>query len=146
MKKVISIAYLLFIGLSASNMGVNISELNKIEAPTEWDIFTSALIQVESQGDRLAIGKTQDVGILQITPIYVKEVNRILGEDKYTLDCRTDRLKSLEMFEVYQNYYNPKRDINKAIKLHNPGAGVDYKVKITKQIKQIKEVYENIQG
>lgn len=43
------------------------------EEPSEWDIFVKALIQVESEGKADAVGKTNDVGILQITPIYVKD-------------------------------------------------------------------------
>lgn len=65
------------------------------QKPSEWDIFIQALIQVESEGKSNAVGKTNDVGILQITPIYVKDVNRILGEERYTLSCRTDIKKEL---------------------------------------------------
>ena len=83
-------------------------------------------------------GKTNDVGILQITPIYVKDVNRILGEKRYTLSCRTDKRKSLEMFEILQNHYNPDKDIDKAIKLHNSKAPQTYRTKTMKQMEIIK--------
>ena len=106
--------------------------------PSEWDIFVEALIQVESEGKADAVGKTNDVGILQITPIYVKDVNRILGEDKYTLAERTDTEKSLEMFEILQGHYNPSKSIDKAIKLHNPKASQSYRTKIMEQIEIIK--------
>lgn len=43
----------------------------------EWNLFLRALIQVESGGNSMAIGKNNDGGILQITPIYVEEVNRL---------------------------------------------------------------------
>ena len=105
---------------------------------SEWDIFVEALIQVESEGKADAVGKTNDVGILQITPIYVKDVNRILGEKRYTLSCRTDKRKSLEMFEILQNHYNSDKDIDKAIKLHNPKAPQSYRTKIMEQIEIIK--------
>ena len=98
--------------------------------PSEWDIFVEALIQVES--------KANDVGILQITPIYVKDVNRILGEDKYDLSCRTDTEKSLEMFEILQGHYNPSKSIDKAIKLHNPKAPQSYRIKIMNKMEIIK--------
>ena len=104
----------------------------------EWDIFLAALIQVESEGKADAVGKTNDVGILQITPIYVKDVNRILGEEKYDLSCRTDTEKSLEMFEILQGHYNPSKSIDKAIKLHNPRAGQSYRIKIMNQMEIIK--------
>lgn len=107
--------------------------------PSEWDIFVEALIQVESEGKADAVGKTNDVGILQITPIYVKDVNRILGEEKYDLSCRTDTEKSLEMFEILQGHYNPSKSIDKAIKLHNPRAGQSYRIKIMNKMELIKE-------
>ena len=72
----------------------------KKQEPSEWDIFIEALIRVESEGKADAVGKTNDVGILQITPIYVKDVNRILGEERYTLAERTDIEKSLEMYAI----------------------------------------------
>lgn len=105
---------------------------------SEWDIFIQALIQVESEGKADAVGKANDVGILQITPIYVKDVNRILGEEKYDLGCRTDTEKSLEMFEILQGHYNPSKSIDKAIKLHNPKAPQSYRNKIMKQMEIIK--------
>lgn len=107
------------------------------EEPSEWDIFLAALIQVESEGKADAVGTKNDVGILQITPIYVKDVNRILGEDRYTLAERTDTEKSLEMFEILQGHYNPSKSIDKAIKLHNPRASQIYRTKIMKQIEII---------
>lgn len=116
---------------------VEIQETKKAK-PSEWDIFVEALIQVESEGKADAVGRTNDVGILQITPIYVKDVNRILGEDRYELSQRTDTQKSLEMFEILQNHYNPKKDIEKAIKLHNPKAPQSYRIKIMNQMEIIK--------
>ena len=92
----------------------------------EWDAFIRALIHVESRGNTEAVGKSNDVGILQITPIYVAEVNRILKEKRYTLEDRTDPDKSIEMFRIMQDYHNPEHDIDKAIKMHNPKAGKGY--------------------
>lgn len=106
---------------------------------TEWDIFLQALIMVESEGNPNAVGKANDVGILQITPIYVKEVNRILKEERYTLSDRTDPNKSLEMFDIMQGYWNPSHDIDQAIHLHNPKAGPWYKERIVNRMNQIRE-------
>lgn len=108
------------------------------QKPSEWDIFIQALIQVESEDKEDAVGTKNDVGILQITPIFVKDVNRILGEDRYTLAERTDTEKSLEMFEILQGHYNPSKSIDKAIKLHNPRAGQSYRIKIMNQMEIIK--------
>lgn len=105
---------------------------------SEWDILVSALIQVESGGDSLAVGKTNDLGALQLTPIYVADVNRILKEERYTLEDRRSLVKSKEMFEIIQGHYNPERDIDVAIHLHNPRAGEWYRERVYKQMKNIK--------
>ncbi len=108
------------------------------EEKADWDILIQAIIQVESQGDPFAVGSKNDVGILQITPIYVKEVNRILNRNEYSLTERTDVQKSLEMFEIYQSHHNPDKDLLKAIKLHNPRAGKWYSEKVMKMFNELK--------
>lgn len=109
----------------------------EVEDPA-WVYLLQALIVVESEGNPLAVGKSNDVGILQITPIYVREVNRILGDTVYKLEHRTDIDKSLEMFEIYQAHHNPSKDILKAIKIHNPSAGQWYTDKVMEQFNRLR--------
>ena len=54
------------------------------------------------------------IGAYQIRPIMVATVNQIVGYNKYYLQDRTDSVKSVEMFMIYQNYYNPSWDEMKA--------------------------------
>ena len=69
------------------------------------DNLVNAVIHVESRGDTLAHNIKEDaVGVLQIRPIMVKEVNRILRFDKYTLQDRWDKQKSIEMFNVIRQH------------------------------------------
>jgi hypothetical protein len=102
--------------------------IKKIEQPTptdltyltDFELIELAIIWQESKENpnpKHSDGKSE--GILQITPIYVKEANRILGKSKYTLYDRKNPLKSHEMFLVVQNYHNPEKDVKKAVKLHN---------------------------
>ena len=102
--------------------------IKKIEQPTptdltyltDFELIELAIIWQESKANpnpKYSDGESE--GILQITPIYVKEVNRILGKNKYTLYDRRNPLKSHEMFLVVQNYHNPEKDVKKAVKLHN---------------------------
>ena len=105
---------------------------------SEWEILTQALIRVESRGDTLAVGKTRDLGALQITPIYVEDVNRILGEERYTLEDRKSLKKSVEMFNVLQGHYNSEQDIAKAIHLHNPKAGSWYAERVYAAMEEIR--------
>lgn len=92
----------------------------------DWDKFITAVAWTESRHCDTAVSNKGAVGYLQIMPIYVAEVNRILGEDKYTLADRTNRAKSIEMFNILQNYHNPGHSIDRAIQLHNPRAGKGY--------------------
>lgn len=129
------ISALCFLCFTNSNYTQHV-KLDPIELEnTRWKKFIEALIYVESGGDPYAVGKTDDAGILQITPIYVEEVNRILGKNTFTLEDRFNTKRSLEMFDIYQQYYNPDREIEKAIRLHNPGAGSWYKERVLKAMK-----------
>lgn len=104
----------------------------------DWDCFISAIVSVESNGKWDAKGKNNDVGVLQITPILVRDCNRILGREKYTLADRLDSLKSVEMFNVMQKHYNPQRDYHWALKLWNSGAPLSYHRKVMDKFNEIK--------
>ena len=97
-----------------------------------WNPVMDAIIQVESEGNPRAIsGKS--VGVMQITPILVKDCNEILkmkkSKKKYSLADRYSVAKSKEMFLLIQSHYNPTNDIEKAIRLWN--GGVNYSVRAT---------------
>tara|TARA_R110001592_G_scaffold29037_1_gene105743 strand:- start:466 stop:873 length:408 start_codon:yes stop_codon:yes gene_type:complete len=65
------------------------------------DSLIAAIIHVESRGDSMAYNAKEDaVGVLQIRPIMMREVNRLLKENKYTLADRWSKSKSIEMFNV----------------------------------------------
>ena len=116
----------------------DIKDINDSNDTDTWQVFTQALIWVESRGNTKAIGKNQDGGILQITPIYVKEANRIIKQQKYKLEDRFDSIKSLEMFTIIQARYNPEKDIDKAIYYHNKHADKSYAAKIKERMEIIK--------
>lgn len=75
------------------------------------DVLYSSIVWVESKGNANAKSKDGSVGIIQIKPVMVKEVNRICkiqGLDiKFTLADRKNPKKSEEMFWIYQEFYNP---------------------------------------
>ena len=113
---------------------------------SEWETTQLALILTESQMDSLAVGKTNDLGILQITPIFVDEVNRLVGKDQFTHQDALSPEKSLQMLAIYQEHKNPTRDTDKAIQLHNPKGGYAYARKVKKNIARVKtyEHYRNL--
>ena len=96
--------------------------------------------------DSLAVGKDNDLGILQITPIFVDEVNRLVGKDIFTHQDALSPEKSLQMLAIYQEHKNPSRDTDKAIQLHNPKGGYTYARKVKKNIARVKtyEHYRNL--
>lgn len=100
----------------------------------DWSKIMNAIIQVESQGNAKAHNANGDcAGILQITPILVKQCNIWLKDQKsskrYTLKDRYDVEKSKEMFIMIQEHYNPSHKVEKAIRLWN--GGPNYSVKKT---------------
>ena len=98
----------------------NMEKINRIkpeviETPKIEPNIIDALIYVESRGNDSAYNFSEDaVGCLQIRPIMVREVNRILkktGQDeRYDMEDRWDREKSLDMFHIWREYHHPNSD------------------------------------
>tara|TARA_Y100000289_G_C3915883_1_gene147385 strand:- start:910 stop:1287 length:378 start_codon:yes stop_codon:yes gene_type:complete len=71
-------------------------------------LLITALAIVESNMDPNAIGDDGEaVGILQITPIVIRDVNRIFGTD-YTLEDRKNVQFSRNICNLYLSYYGDK--------------------------------------
>ena len=71
-------------------------------------VLISALIAVESDGRADAIGdEGRAVGLLQITPVCVQDINHF-AQTEYTLEDRADERKSLEMCWRYLYHYGNK--------------------------------------
>lgn len=92
----------------------------------DWTPVINAIIEVESEGDANAIDKGgKSCGCMQITPILVKECNRILelrkSSKRYSMKDRFNVGKSKEMFLLFQSFYNPKNDVELAIRSWNGG-------------------------
>jgi len=98
-------------------------------ALSERDLV-SALILVESRGNDSAIGDRhivggEAVGALQIRPIMVREVNRILkiqkSDKRFTLKDRFDRKKTIEMFTIWKNFHHKNSSPEKIARNWNGG-------------------------
>ncbi|MCR5130040.1 MAG: transglycosylase SLT domain-containing protein [Prevotella sp.] len=100
----------------------------------DWTPVMEAIIEVESNGNHRAKNGNQ-VGAMQITPILVEDCNAILKQRKstkrYKLSDRLNIQKSKEMFLLIQSWYNPKNNVEKAIRSWN--GGVNYNVKRTQR-------------
>ena len=88
---------------------------------TEFDKLVMAISFTESRFNPDAVGKAGDTGHLQITPVYVNEINRLYGTD-YTIEDAFDIDKSLEMFYLMQQFKNPTGNLEQAIYYHNKSA------------------------
>jgi hypothetical protein len=98
-------------------------------ALSERDLV-SALILVESRGNDSAIGDRhivggEAVGALQIRPVMVREVNRILkiqkSDKRFKLKDRFDRDKTLEMFHIWKNFHHKDSDFETIARNWNGG-------------------------
>jgi len=89
-----------------------------VDTLSDWQILEMAIAFTESRFKTDATGKAEDTGVLQIRPIYIDEVNRLSGRD-YTIEDALDPCMSLEMFNIVQGAWNPTKDMEEAIRLHN---------------------------
>ena len=75
-----------------------------------------AFAWVESRGNHMAYNEREDaVGLLQIRPIMVREANRLLGEEAFTLADRWEPIESIDIFCTVMEYHNPQLDIDRAM-------------------------------
>lgn len=128
---VISAAALLMLSLTLNVTGLirmrslqaRCSELDSLtshrdDALSEWDAFTLALMKVESEYDNDAVSSVGARGYFQMTPIYVREVNRV-HKTGYTFDQVTDFDTAYDIFDLMQKAHNRDYDMDRALELHN---------------------------
>ena len=139
-----------------STLKIEVEEFNKIVEEEKFVVPTytldvepliQAMIMVESEGNDSAYSKKEEaVGCLQIRPIMVREVNRILRKQKikkkYTLNDRYSRKKSIEMFYICRDYHHSE-DSDEVIARCWNGGPKGWKKKSTRYywIKVVKEKY-----
>jgi len=85
------------------------------------DHLIPPLIAAESSGrDTVVRTGGSDAGCLQITPIMLKDVNRIAGGG-FTSADRFNRDKSIQMCHIWMNYYGKRWTIEEAVRFWNNG-------------------------
>lgn len=149
-EKIFRIITFIFIFIFLSTIVSERLSINKneyvAEIKTDIDIFIDALIWCESRGQHDIVNHSSDAtGVLQITCIYVKEVNRILEEQKsdlrFTLNDRFDSIKSKEMFFIHQTYHNPTFDFKTALRQHRGKHSKSYNNAVMKKYNELKKEY-----
>ena len=136
MDNLLKIAWMTCMMLMLVPMNASAGTKGKQKSRFDWNPIINAIIEVESAGNANAVDKSgKSCGVLQITPILVKECNRILelkkSSKRYTMDDRFSVSKSKEMFLLFQSYFNPKNDVEFAIRSWN--GGLNYTRKATQK-------------
>ncbi|WP_459995955.1 hypothetical protein [Prevotella dentasini] len=125
----LSFVVLMFLAVSPAS-----AEASAKDNGFDWSPVMDAIMMVESKGNARAVNG-QYAGILQISPILVRECNNILkvrGSGKrYSLSDRFSASKSREMFVLIQSFHNPLNSVEKAIRIWN--GGLRYNIRRTQK-------------
>ena len=70
------------------------------------------------------------VGTLQISPIMVREANKINGYKKYSLSDRNDSLMSAKIFKDIMRHHNKGKSIKKAVIIWHGKNNSNYRKKV----------------
>lgn len=109
-----AIAIVMAVSLHAQTQG--------IDPAKKWQTVMHAIELVESEGRADAVSANgKYVGCLQISEILVRQCNQIAGCRRFSYNDRYDRQKSHDMFILFQEFFNPEGNIEKAIRLWNSG-------------------------
>jgi hypothetical protein len=149
MKKLIIISALSVVGyvgsdVSSKTLTIQAEEVQKTDSvlvvreevvppkPLAIDTLLIAMMWVESRFDSTAYAKNESaVGVLQIRPIMVREVNRLLKKmdkpKRYTLEDRWSLTKSVEMFNVIRDYHHKDSSYETIARCWNGGRRGDKK-------------------
>lgn len=111
------------------------------ERLTDWDMFTLALMKVESNYDKSVVSSAGARGYFQFMPVYVAEVNRIHGTNYKFEEVIQSFQQSYEVFTLMQKAHNKDFSMDKALILHN-GKHEWYHRRVYKELETIKKYEE----
>lgn len=136
MRKIVAVSILSLFPLFVSDVRVSaISNKKDAMDRVVWERLVHAICMVESGCDDSARNpKSSASGRFQMLKIYVDEVNRIKGKRAYSYNDRLNPTKAREMFEIYQQHYNPNKDIDRAIILHRGKISKKYIKKVKSEM------------
>ena len=113
-----------------------------MDSLSKWDIFTLALMKVESEYKPNAVSSVGAKGYFQFMPIYVNEVNRFHNTNYVYEDVVKSFELSNEVFILMQEAHNKDYNMDKALTLHN-GEHKWYKKRVYDAMEDIK-LYEEM--
>ena len=87
-----------------------------------FDDLLDAIAQVESSGNSRVFNVLENAaGLYQIRPIYLADVNRLIGYRKYTLLDRFDPVKARQIVTIYLRHYGKGKSLEAMARIHNGG-------------------------
>lgn len=147
MKHLLILLILIFLSIQSKESTIKL-EFNKILSEIEFnkellrrELIINSIIQIESENNNIA-RNGDNIGILQIRPIMVYEINRILGYKKYELRDRFNPIKSIEMFKIYTNHHTPDWNLELVARRWNGGYNGELKLSTLNYYLKIKN-YDN---
>ena len=104
------------------------------------DMFAKVSVIESSNNPKAHNLKEDAVGIIQIRPIMVREVNRLVGFEKYKLEDRWDVNKSFDMFYDFQIRLNKGLSLEKGCRMWNGGINGHKRASTDKYWSKIKKL------
>ena len=104
--------------------------------PIFYDPMLLAFMKIESNFRTDVVNYLGCVGILQISPVMIKEVNRIQKINVYNLLDRLDSTKSVQVWYCIMQYYNASYTLKNASRIWNPTATKEYYNKIKAELEK----------
>jgi hypothetical protein len=148
MKKIMLVAFLIGIPLYGrspvlikekliSTITITFNSAMKIVKEKEFDPMLYSFMKIESNFRTDVINWLGYGGILQLGQEMINDANRI-AHTNYILEDRMDSCKSVEIWYIIQNHYNPHYTLTKACKVWNPTASSAYRKKIYQVMRGLK--------
>lgn len=116
--------------------------VNNNDNLSKWELLILAMLDVESAYNEDPTYNGKCFGCMQISQVYITEINNKMGTH-FTIDDTQTLEGSLDIFHAMNDIYNPDKDIDTAIRLHNKSRV--YMAKVKKKMKEI-EKYETFRG
>lgn len=105
------------------------------------DQLINAMIQVESHNNPTAVNQSESaIGILQIRPIMISEINRICRPCNFKYTDAFSRRKSIRMFKIwyyfngFENFEQAARNWNGGYNGHNKTSTINYWNKVKSKL------------
>lgn len=99
----------------------------KVSPDKEWTLLIRAIHHIESnEGKKLVGDGGKALGPLQIHKGMIDLVNKIQSEHHFTYKDRLSYQKSLLVFQIFQDKYNPEHNLEIASKIWNGGSKSKY--------------------